>query len=138
MRTPLETVITRLDAINELALQEADEHRRWYSKESGEALSEAELVAMLKEPSPAHAALLGYLGALPMRYLRALNALMYSGRDGDSDMAGKWQSMSTALARQDDMMEAIIETSARMDYIRAGMRFVSSAAALNALPEFFS
>lgn len=138
MRTSLDTVIGRLRILSELEQEEAHHNKRLFLKRTDLLdMSDPATHALLRESAPARAALTAYLAALPGHYLRALVALIYSGRDEESDIVGYWNSFSFDVSDAAQLIETIVEKHDRMESIGIGISYLPDTDAVNALPGAF-
>lgn len=138
MSTSLDTVIGRLRILSELEQEEAHRNKRLFLKSADFLdMSDPATHALLRESAPARAALTAYLSALPVHYLRALVALIYSGRDEESDIVGYWNTFNFDANDAAQLIETIVEKHGRMEVMGIGISYLPDTDALNALPAAF-
>jgi len=109
------------EVVNEfIRLSEAESKERT-AKQNQHPLgrSAADIVAEMGNPRPAHDALRKYLAALPMPTLRAIEVLMYAGRENDDPI-----NTAKTLTHDDDngIMATMVSSKVdRVKYVQGGI-----------------
>ena len=90
------------------------------------------------EPRPCHAALAAFIQSIPVEHVYALTALMYAGRDNETDPVSLWSDLKDTVTTKEQACRAILEKSPRMSYIDKALSTLPKGMDIDQLPRLVS
>lgn len=103
----------------------------------GLVVGSPEASAYLKAPRPRGAELETFVDELPDSHAQAFVALMYAGRDNESNVLDTWNDLKGSFQDNADVRRTLLEKSPRIEYIEAGIERACAGRSLDELHASF-